>query len=137
MFSLWTCFVLYIEYDKIASMRLHFLASQRRRAEQFTVLVRNVPPDSDESISEHVDHFFELTIPITISLIRLSTMQISLRSLLRGRKLSRTGLITTRSSIQDILKRSPLERKVFLVFGAKEWMPLNFTQQKLTRWLRK
>lgn len=25
---------------------------------QFQVLVRNVPPDSDESVSEHVEHFF-------------------------------------------------------------------------------
>ncbi|CAN6481947.1 unnamed protein product [Victoria cruziana] len=39
-------------------MRLRFLASQKRRPDQFTVLVRNVPPDPDESISEHVEHFF-------------------------------------------------------------------------------
>ncbi|MBA0718536.1 hypothetical protein Golax_006280 [Gossypium laxum] len=29
--------MLYKEYDNVATMRLHFLASQRRRAEQFTV----------------------------------------------------------------------------------------------------
>lgn len=63
VFSAWTCFVLYVEYDKIASMRLHFLASQRRRADQFSVLVRNVPPDTDETISEHVDHFFRVNHP--------------------------------------------------------------------------
>ncbi|KAK1424005.1 hypothetical protein QVD17_19316 [Tagetes erecta] len=30
---------------------------------QFTVLVRNVPSDPDESVSEHVDHFFRVNHP--------------------------------------------------------------------------
>lgn len=58
VFSYWTCYVLYHEYKRIASMRLRFLASENRRPDQFTVLVKNVPPDPDESISEHVEHFF-------------------------------------------------------------------------------
>lgn len=37
LFTFWTCFILYKEYGKVASMRLNFLASQGRRAEQFTV----------------------------------------------------------------------------------------------------
>ncbi|KAK1295336.1 hypothetical protein QJS10_CPA16g01368 [Acorus calamus] len=57
-FSFWTCYVLYKEYKIIASMRLHFLASENRRPDQFTVVVRNIPPDPDESVSEHVEHFF-------------------------------------------------------------------------------
>ncbi|KAJ0979636.1 hypothetical protein J5N97_015110 [Dioscorea zingiberensis] len=58
VFTFWTCYTLYKEYEIIASMRLHFLASENRRPDQFTVLVRNVPPDPDESVSEHVEHFF-------------------------------------------------------------------------------
>ncbi|KAA8543208.1 hypothetical protein F0562_021297 [Nyssa sinensis] len=58
VFSFWTWYVLYKEYKIIATMRLHFLASENRRPDQFTVLVRNVPPDPDESVSEHVEHFF-------------------------------------------------------------------------------
>ncbi|MED6198418.1 hypothetical protein PIB30_066129 [Stylosanthes scabra] len=46
------------EYKIIAGMRLRFLAAERRRPDQFTVLVRNVPPDPDESVSEHIEHFF-------------------------------------------------------------------------------
>jgi len=37
LFTIWTCYMLYKEYDYVASMRMHFLASQHRRAEQFTV----------------------------------------------------------------------------------------------------
>ena len=37
LFTFWTCYILYKEYNYVASMRLKFLASQRRRAEQFTV----------------------------------------------------------------------------------------------------
>ncbi|XP_008803557.2 calcium permeable stress-gated cation channel 1-like [Phoenix dactylifera] len=58
IFSFWTCYVLLKEYEIIASMRLHFLASEKRRPDQFTVLVQNVPPDPDESVSELVEHFF-------------------------------------------------------------------------------
>lgn len=56
--TFWTCYVLYKEYHIITTMRLQFLASENRRPDQFTVLVRNVPPDPDESVSEHVEHFF-------------------------------------------------------------------------------
>ncbi|KAK8921125.1 hypothetical protein KSP39_PZI020853 [Platanthera zijinensis] len=63
VFTFWTFYTLYKEYKLITSMRLHFLASQTRRPDQFTVLVKNVPPDSDESVSEHVDHFFSVNHP--------------------------------------------------------------------------
>ncbi|KAH7545698.1 calcium permeable stress-gated cation channel 1 [Ziziphus jujuba] len=62
-FTFWTCYVLLKEYEKIASMRLQFLASERRRPDQFSVLVRNVPPDPDESVSESVEHFFLVNHP--------------------------------------------------------------------------
>ncbi|KAL3849839.1 hypothetical protein ACJIZ3_011721 [Penstemon smallii] len=58
VFTFWTCYVLYKEYQIITNKRLQFLASENRRPDQFTVLVRNVPPDPDESVSEHVEHFF-------------------------------------------------------------------------------
>ncbi|XP_059656942.1 CSC1-like protein At1g32090 [Cornus florida] len=63
LFTFWTCFMLYKEYDRVASMRLKFLASQHRHAEQFTVLVRNVPRASDRSISDSVDNFFTTNHP--------------------------------------------------------------------------
>ncbi|XVF21817.1 hypothetical protein REPUB_Repub12eG0122500 [Reevesia pubescens] len=58
VFALWTFYVLYSEYKTVAAMRLRYLASENRRPDQFTVLVKNVPPDPDESVSEHVEHFF-------------------------------------------------------------------------------
>ncbi|KAM7258874.1 hypothetical protein ACFE04_014615 [Oxalis oulophora] len=57
-FTFWTCYMLLGEYEKVATMRLQFLATEKRRPDQFSVLVRNVPPDPDESVSEHVEHFF-------------------------------------------------------------------------------
>ncbi|KAJ4975587.1 hypothetical protein NE237_000693 [Protea cynaroides] len=63
VFTFWTCYVLQKEYATVASMRLRFLASEERRPDQFTVLVRNVPPDPDESISELVEHFFLVNHP--------------------------------------------------------------------------
>ncbi|KAJ0250164.1 CSC1-like protein [Hirschfeldia incana] len=58
VFSMWACYVLYMEYKTVATMRLRHLASETRRPDQLTVLVRNVPPDTDESVNEHVEHFF-------------------------------------------------------------------------------
>ncbi|CAM8995699.1 unnamed protein product [Rhodiola kirilowii] len=62
-FTFWTCYVLKSEYELIASIRLQFLASQQRHPDQFTVLVRNVPPDPDESVHELVEHFFLVNHP--------------------------------------------------------------------------
>ncbi|OAY24601.1 calcium permeable stress-gated cation channel 1 [Manihot esculenta] len=62
-FTFWTLYVLMKEYEKVATMRLQFLASERRRPDQYTVLVRNVPPDPDESVSELVEHFFLVNHP--------------------------------------------------------------------------
>uniref|UniRef100_A0ACD5UXB4 Uncharacterized protein n=1 Tax=Avena sativa TaxID=4498 RepID=A0ACD5UXB4_AVESA len=58
VFTFWTFYVLYHEYKVITNLRLRFLANQNRRPDQFTVLVRNIPEDSDETVSEHVQHFF-------------------------------------------------------------------------------
>ncbi|CAI0418751.1 unnamed protein product [Linum tenue] len=63
--TFWTCCMLYKEYSYVASMRLRFLASQQRRAEQFTVVVRNVPRASGKSTSDSVDHFFQKNHPDT------------------------------------------------------------------------
>ncbi|KAL2236748.1 CSC1-like protein At1g32090 [Sesamum indicum] len=63
LFTFWVCYMLYKEYDRVASMRLNFLASQGRRAEQFTVLVRNVPHVSGRSISDSVETFFQKNHP--------------------------------------------------------------------------
>ncbi|URD95210.1 hypothetical protein MUK42_36138 [Musa troglodytarum] len=63
VFTFWSCYVLHKEYEIVVAMRLHFLASMKRRPDQFTVLVRNVPPDPDESISELVEHFFLVNHP--------------------------------------------------------------------------
>ncbi|XP_054787378.1 calcium permeable stress-gated cation channel 1-like [Prosopis cineraria] len=62
-FTFWTCYVLRKEYEKVASMRLQFLAAEKRRPDQFTVLVRNIPSDPDESVSELVEHFFLVNHP--------------------------------------------------------------------------
>lgn len=36
-FTFWTCYVLLTEYKKVALMRLQFLASEKRRPDQFSV----------------------------------------------------------------------------------------------------
>ncbi|CAM8998007.1 unnamed protein product [Rhodiola kirilowii] len=63
IFTFWTFHVLYQDYKTVADMRLRFLASEGRRPDQFTVLVRNVPPDPDETVSEYVEHFFSVNHP--------------------------------------------------------------------------
>ncbi|KAK6782902.1 hypothetical protein RDI58_020698 [Solanum bulbocastanum] len=63
LFTFWTCFILYKEYGRVAAMRLKFLASQDRHAEQFTVLVRNVPYESKRAITDSVENFFKKNHP--------------------------------------------------------------------------
>ncbi|ONK71592.1 uncharacterized protein A4U43_C04F10280 [Asparagus officinalis] len=63
LLTMWTCFCLYKEYDSIASLRLQFQASQHRRADQFTVLVRNFPHITGGTISKCVDDYFQRNHP--------------------------------------------------------------------------
>ncbi|OIW10704.1 hypothetical protein TanjilG_16076 [Lupinus angustifolius] len=63
LITLWVCFLLYKEYDNISTMRLHFFASQERRVEQFTVVVRNVPHTDGCSVADSVDNFFQTNHP--------------------------------------------------------------------------
>ncbi|KAK1420038.1 hypothetical protein QVD17_21329 [Tagetes erecta] len=55
---IWTCYMLKIEYETVANMRFSFLQSEKHRPDQFTVLVKNVPPVDQESVSETVENFF-------------------------------------------------------------------------------
>ncbi|KAL7111886.1 hypothetical protein ACP275_05G117500 [Erythranthe tilingii] len=63
LFTFWACYMLYKEYDRVASMRLKFLASKDRCPEQFTVLVRNVPHISGHTVSDSVESFFQKNHP--------------------------------------------------------------------------
>jgi hypothetical protein len=63
IFTLWTCYMLYKEYVNVAFMRLHFMASQQRRVDQFTVVVTNVPHVVGHSTAETVDEFFQRNHP--------------------------------------------------------------------------
>eukprot|EP00897_Mesotaenium_endlicherianum_P000463 jgi/Mesen1/10417/ME000818S09896 len=60
LFSAWTWWLLHREYRAVTRLRLNFLADQRRKPDQFTVLTRNVPPHPVEDVSQHVDHFFHV-----------------------------------------------------------------------------
>ncbi|XP_019457670.1 PREDICTED: CSC1-like protein At1g62320 [Lupinus angustifolius] len=44
VFTFWTCYMLLKEYEKVASMRLQFLAEEKRRPDQFTVYFICHPP---------------------------------------------------------------------------------------------
>ncbi|TXG62795.1 hypothetical protein EZV62_009789 [Acer yangbiense] len=63
VFTLWTLYILYEEYKKIADMRHEFLKSRDPCAEEFTVLVRNIPVDPDNSINDQIEHFFRANYP--------------------------------------------------------------------------
>lgn len=63
VFSAWVCGVLYTEYKAVMLMRLNFHDAQNRQPDNFTVLVKNIPVDPDETASLHVEHFFRVNHP--------------------------------------------------------------------------
>lgn len=63
VFTAWVCGVLYTEYKTVMLMRLQYHEAQHRRPDHFTVLVKNIPADPDESLSLHVEHFFRVNHP--------------------------------------------------------------------------
>ncbi|KAL0332101.1 UNVERIFIED_CONTAM: CSC1-like protein HYP1 [Sesamum calycinum] len=64
IFTAVVCYLLYYEYDYIASKRIAYFYSSKPRPGQFTVLVRSIPATSG-SFSESVESFFSEYYPST------------------------------------------------------------------------
>ncbi|EYU46618.1 hypothetical protein ABFS82_04G025200 [Erythranthe guttata] len=104
--TFWTCYILYKEYQIVTNKRLQFLASENRRPDQFSVLVRNVPPDPDESVSEHVEHFFCVNHPDTYLTHQVVYNANKLASLVENKK----SLHNWRTYYQTRYERNPKMR---------------------------
>ncbi|KAL0343855.1 UNVERIFIED_CONTAM: CSC1-like protein HYP1 [Sesamum angustifolium] len=65
IFTAVVCYLLYYEYDYIASKRIAYFYSSKPRPGQFTVLVRSIPATSGRSFSESVESFFSEYYPST------------------------------------------------------------------------
>ncbi|KAL6553030.1 CSC1-like protein hyp1 [Orobanche gracilis] len=65
IFTAVLCYLLYFEYDYIATKRITYFYSSRSRPSQFTVLVRSIPVSSGEKFSESVESFFSEYYPST------------------------------------------------------------------------
>ncbi|KAK4490718.1 hypothetical protein RD792_001419 [Penstemon davidsonii] len=65
VFTAVVCYLLYFEYDHIASKRIAYFYSSKPQPNQFTVLVRGVPVTPGRSFSESVEGFFGEYYPST------------------------------------------------------------------------
>ncbi|KAK7242974.1 hypothetical protein RIF29_37756 [Crotalaria pallida] len=120
VFSFWTCYSLYKEYKNIARMRLRFLASERRRPDQFTVLVRNVPPDPDESVSEHIEHFFCVNHPDHYLMHQVVYNANKLASIVANKKKLQNWYIYYQNKYEKDPSKRPTTRTGFLgLYGKK------------------
>ncbi|XP_068324191.1 calcium permeable stress-gated cation channel 1 [Pyrus communis] len=120
-FTIWTCYVLLKEYEKVANMRLHFLATEERRPDQFTVLVRNVPPDSDESTSELVEHFFLVNHPDHYLTHQVVYNANSLAKLVKKKKKMLNWLVYYRNKLsRSKTATRPLKKTGFLGLWGKK-----------------
>ncbi|XP_019188568.1 PREDICTED: CSC1-like protein At4g02900 [Ipomoea nil] len=104
--SFWTLYALYTEYGIVSRLRLEFLATEKRRPDQFTVLVRNVPPDNDETVSEHVEHFFCVNHPDNYLLHQVVYNANMLASLVEEKKSLQNWL----TYYQTVFERKPSQR---------------------------
>lgn len=59
MYTAWTCLMLFKEYEQVESLRFKFLAAQKRRPDQFTILVRQVPRVGQIKVSQQIENFFK------------------------------------------------------------------------------
>ncbi|KAK7336727.1 hypothetical protein VNO77_17273 [Canavalia gladiata] len=120
VFSSWTCYSLYKEYKIVAAMRLRFLASERRRPDQFTVLVRNVPPDPDESVSEHIEHFFCVNHPDHYLMHQVVYNANKLASIVAQKKKMLNWYLYYQNKYERDPSKRPITRTGFLgLLGAK------------------
>uniref|UniRef100_A0A0C9QXA4 TSA: Wollemia nobilis Ref_Wollemi_Transcript_1591_2983 transcribed RNA sequence n=1 Tax=Wollemia nobilis TaxID=56998 RepID=A0A0C9QXA4_9CONI len=114
VFAIWTCYVLYMEYDIVATMRLRFLASEHRRPNQFTVLVRNVPPDPDESVAEHVRHFFRVNYPFHYLTHQVVYNANKLAEIVEEKESLQNWLVYNQNKYERHPEKRPARKKGFL-----------------------
>jgi LmbE family N-acetylglucosaminyl deacetylase len=125
-----------MEYKAVANMRLRHLAAESRRPDQLTVLVRNVPPDPDESVNEHVEHFFCVNHPDHYLCHQVVYNANDLAKLVAQRKAMQNWL----TYYENKFERKPSSRpttKVMEVFGELQLMQLTSTLQRWIFWLSK
>ncbi|XP_057422162.1 calcium permeable stress-gated cation channel 1-like [Lotus japonicus] len=118
-FTFWTCYILLKEYEKVTSMRLEFLATQKRRPDQFSVLVRNIPPDPDESVSELVEHFFLVNHPENYLTHQVVYKANTLAKLVKKKSKLQNWLVYYQNKFERTSKR-PETKTGFLGFRGKK-----------------
>uniref|UniRef100_A0A7N0VMB5 CSC1-like protein HYP1 n=1 Tax=Kalanchoe fedtschenkoi TaxID=63787 RepID=A0A7N0VMB5_KALFE len=78
--TIWTCYLLYYEYNYISAKRIECFYSSKPQPHQFTILVRGIPVSQGSSVSDSVDKFFSEYYPSTY----LSHMVVRRTNKLRG-----------------------------------------------------
>ncbi|TKY53982.1 Calcium permeable stress-gated cation channel 1 [Spatholobus suberectus] len=118
-FTFWTCYILLKEYEKVALMRLHFVAAQKRRPDQFTVLVRNIPPDPDEPVSELVEHFFLVNHPDNYLTHQVVYNANKLAKLVKKKKKLQNWLVYYQNKLERTSKRPEIKTGFLGLCGKK------------------
>ncbi|KAF7840594.1 calcium permeable stress-gated cation channel 1-like [Senna tora] len=118
-FTFWTCYVLLREYEKVALMRLHFLATDKRRPDQFSVLVRNIPPDPDESVSELVEHFFLVNHPDNYLTHQVVYNANKLAKLVKKKKKLQNWLVYYQNKFERTSKKPEMKTGFLGLWGKK------------------
>ncbi|KAF5735004.1 hypothetical protein HS088_TW15G00503 [Tripterygium wilfordii] len=131
LFTIWTCFMLYMEYDYISSMRLQFLASQRRCAEQFTVVVRNIPRVSSRSVSDSVDRFFQTNHPNTYLCHQAVYNANKFAKLVRKRNRVQNWLDYNQLKFERHPEKRPTKKTGFLGLWGKRVDSLDYYKQQI------
>ncbi|KAL2613464.1 hypothetical protein R1flu_025156 [Riccia fluitans] len=137
IFTIWTCKVLYQEYKIVADMRLRFLAAKKRSPDQFTVLVRQVPPDPKRSVHTCVVDFFQAYTP-TYLVNQIACTQVVYDANGLGRTLNKISRFENwlnyyQNKYKRHPERRPVMKKGFLSLWGEEVDAINFYQAELEK----
>ncbi|WMV43314.1 hypothetical protein MTR67_036699 [Solanum verrucosum] len=137
LFTFWTCFMLYKEYGRVAAMRLKFLASQDRHAEQFTVLVRNVPYESKRAITDSVENFFKKNHPDDYLCHQAVYNANKFAKLVRKRARLQNWLDYNQLKFERNPEKRPITKKGFLGLWGERVDSIDYYKQQLKEFDRR
>ncbi|KAH7442148.1 hypothetical protein KP509_03G073300 [Ceratopteris richardii] len=110
--------LLYMEYNYISRMRIHFLQTRRPQLDQYTVLVRAIPKSKEKSVSEQVEEFFSAYHPHTYLLQHTVLADTKIQQMLsKAQFLARE--IEALKSVPPI-HRHPQRTRFWGLYGRKE-----------------
>ncbi|KAA8514884.1 hypothetical protein F0562_018063 [Nyssa sinensis] len=136
-------YLLWKAYNHVSNLRATALKSPKLRAEQFAILVRDIPPVKGQTTSEQVDSYFKTIYPETFYRSMVVTDNNEVNKIWEKLERSKKNLVRAEAIYEESKKRSkpagrkPTRKTGFLGLFGKEVNSIQYYNEKINELIPK